>query len=528
MSDRKKLKPEVTTAPDGSKFLARIDALAPWKGVLQDHMGHRGYGVWEQGDRLWRVTDDVPPRLLLLSPQGEIIERWTCSEALVQLHCEGDEQRALRDLLLTASGEWSALNVVLPSDVIGALRELVQPPAQSSVGTTGAVSSVPTDHREPSGVGGSGAVVGRASGCLSLDNVRDFLLRYVILPKAGDYDVLTAWIAHTYLIDGFDTTPRLAFLSPQSSSGKTRAVELLALLVSHPVSSIDSTIAALFRGIEAADGKATLLLDEVDTIFQGANPSAEGIRGILNSGYKRGATVQRAGAQRKGFPVESFRVFAPVALAGLGTLPSTLMTRSVQMNMRRRHPDEPLQRYRKRDVEPEAKVLKQDLEHWCAQHAAELCVPDLPAELQDRAAEVWEPLIAVADLAGGQWSESLRVAAVAAVAGSSDTDTFDNKLLGGIRTVFAQGGVTQMPTKDLIKGLSKLDSISVQDLTPEKLSSTLKPYGIRSKSVRQGKEVKRGYDEHAFKDAWARYLPANAATPATPATEPSDDAEPED
>ncbi len=404
VSNRNEPTPEVTTAPDGCELRACIDALAPWKSVLFDHMGHRGSGVWEQGDRLWRMTDDVPPRLLLLDSQGEIIERWTCSEALVQLHYEGDEKRAVRDLLLTASGELGALNVVLPSDVIGALRELVQPPAQSSVGRTGAVSSVPTDHgeREPSGIGGFGPVVGRASGCLPLDNVRDFLLRYVILPGPGDYDVLAAWIAHTYLIEGFDTTPRLAFLSPQSSSGKTRAIELLALLVSHPVSSVDSTIAALFRGIEAADGKATLLLDEVDTIFQGANPSAEGIRGILNSGYKRGATVQRAGAQRKGFPVESFRVFAPVALAGLGTLPSTLMTRSVQMNMRRRHPDEPLQPYRKRDVEPEARALRQDLEHWCAEHAGELCVPDLPAELQDRAAEVWEPLIAVADLAGGQ------------------------------------------------------------------------------------------------------------------------------
>ena len=142
MSNCNEPTPEVTTAPDGCELRACIDALAPWKSVLFDHMGHRGYGVWEQGDRLWRMTDDVPPRLLLLGPLGEIIERWTCSEALVQLHYEGDEQRAVRDLLLTASGEWGALNVVLPSDVIGALQELVQPPAQSSVGTTGVTTQL--------------------------------------------------------------------------------------------------------------------------------------------------------------------------------------------------------------------------------------------------------------------------------------------------------------------------------------------------------------------------------------------------
>ena len=110
----------------------------------------------------------------------------------------------------------------------------------------------------------------RPSGCPPLDGVRDFIVRYLVLPGPWDAEVLTLWVAHTHLIDAFDVTPRLAFLSPQKASGKTRALELLGLLVERPISAVNTTAAALVHSIDQAGGHTTLL-DEVDTVFGSRN-----------------------------------------------------------------------------------------------------------------------------------------------------------------------------------------------------------------------------------------------------------------
>ncbi len=135
----------------------------------------------------------------------------------------------------------------------------------------------------------------------------------------------------------------------------------------------------------------------------------------------------RAGSKAKNFAVEHFSVFAPVAMAGLGLLPETLMSRSIVMRMRRRRGNEPVQSFRRRDVEAEVTQLRAQLKTWADRVAIKVGVPDIPAEVTDRASEIWEPLLAVADLAGQSWAGKARVAAVAAVAGSADTDDQDIK-----------------------------------------------------------------------------------------------------
>ena len=144
----------------------------------------------------------------------------------------------------------------------------------------------------------------RPSGCPPLDGVRDFIARYLVLPGPWDAEVLTLWVAHTHLIDAFDVTPRLAFLSPQKASGKTRALELLGLLVERPISAVNTTAAALVHSIDQAGGHTTLLLDEVDTVFGSRNKGDKELQGVLNGGYKRGAQVVRAGSRRG--PVERY------------------------------------------------------------------------------------------------------------------------------------------------------------------------------------------------------------------------------
>src|SRR5262245_5242264 len=100
-----------------------------------------------------------------------------------------------------------------------------------------------------------------------LDDIHNFLGRFVIYPSREAHDAHVLWIAHTHLMDAWESTPRIAFLSPEPASGKTRALEVSELLVPNPVEAINVSPAYLFRKVGSEDGPPTILFDEIDTIF---------------------------------------------------------------------------------------------------------------------------------------------------------------------------------------------------------------------------------------------------------------------
>lgn len=69
----------------------------------------------------------------------------------------------------------------------------------------------------------------------ALGAVEGFLDRFVVWPSVHARLAAALWVAHTYRIDSFDSTPRIAFLSPEPGSGKTRALEVIGSLVRHPI-----------------------------------------------------------------------------------------------------------------------------------------------------------------------------------------------------------------------------------------------------------------------------------------------------
>ena len=83
-----------------------------------------------------------------------------------------------------------------------------------------------------------------------LDEVYDFLGRFIWFPNDHYRVAATAWIAHTPLSEAFETegfhTPRLAVLSPAKRSGKTRVLDIIELLVQNPESMISPTPSAVY------------------------------------------------------------------------------------------------------------------------------------------------------------------------------------------------------------------------------------------------------------------------------------------
>jgi hypothetical protein len=185
-------------------------------------------------------------------------------------------------------------------------------------------------------------------GAKLLNDVHAFVGRFVAYPSEHAQIAHALWIAHTHLMDCWDSTPRIAFLSPEPGSGKTRALEVSELLVPNPVAAVNVSPAYLFRKVADENGAPTLLFDEIDTVFGPRAKENEEIRGLLNAGHRKGAVAGRCVVRGKEVFTEELAAYCAVAMAGLGYLLDTILTRSVVVNMRRRAPNETVEPYRRR------------------------------------------------------------------------------------------------------------------------------------------------------------------------------------
>jgi len=360
-----------------------------------------------------------------------------------------------------------------------------------------------------------------------LSTVHEFLGRFVAYPSEQARLAHTLWLVHTHLIHLWENTPRIAFLSPEPASGKTRALETTECLVPRPMEAVNMSPSAL-RSVGNPNGLPTILFDEIDTIFGPRAKDNEDIRGLLNAGHRRGAKTYRSVLRGRQVKVEAIEAFCPVALAGIGWLPDTLMSRSVIVRMRRRHQAEKIEPFRRRIHGKEGARIRDEIGAWVRSLPNQVQWPDLPREIQDRAADIWEPLIAVADLAGGKWPRLAREAAVALVAAATDTEpSLGLVLLADTRTVFndpALGYPDAMSSKELLEGLHRVKESPWSDLRGKPLDERglayrLRQYGVKPKTVRIGTNTPKGYTRADLHDVWLRYLPAQAPESATSATE---------
>lgn len=349
-----------------------------------------------------------------------------------------------------------------------------------------------------------------------LDEVAAFTQNYVVVSEPQAMAV-SLWIAHTHALAAFETTPYLAITSATKRSGKSRLLEVLALLVARPLRTAGVTEAALFRSIE--DRRPTLLMDEVDAVFgPKAGSNHEDLRALLNAGFQLGTPVLRCVGDGSKQKVTEFAVFCPKALAGIGRLPDTIADRAIPIRLKRRAPGEMVARFRRREAGEAAEPLHQGLVGIMEHHLDRIAEarPELPEALDDRAADGWEPLIAIADLAGGDWPERARSAALLLAQTDEDEDELGIRLLADVKSIFEASDAERISTADLLAGLtaeaeSPWADLRGRPLTARGLARFLSPYGIHSTTIRpaDGPPAK-GYKRESFEDAWKRYVPPKA------------------
>lgn len=268
-----------------------------------------------------------------------------------------------------------------------------------------------------------------------LESCRAWLHRYVVLsPQQGI--VIAAWVLHTWAIEAAECTPYLHVTAPEKGCGKSRLLETVEPIVYRPCKTGGMSAAALVRTMDK--DKPTLLLDEFDAAMGADKEYSEALRAILNEGFRIGGNFRKVDG--KNHDLRTFEVFGAKAIAGIGKIPDTVASRSIVIEMRRKTQTECVEQFRQREVRLAASPLVQSLQAWASTdrlHCLREARPHIPERLTDRQKDISEPLLAIADLAGGLWPAMLREALVGLFGSSaSEDDSNGVTLLRDIRTIF--------------------------------------------------------------------------------------------
>jgi hypothetical protein len=354
---------------------------------------------------------------------------------------------------------------------------------------------------------------GRSDGAELLEAIRDFVRRFVLLAEP-QLTVIAVWVVHTHALLAAETTPYLAITSAEKQCGKTRLLETLELLVHNPWHTGRATAAVLVRKVDAH--KPTLLLDESDAAFNGEQEYAETLRGVLNTGHRRGGRASVCIGQGANISFKDFETFCAKAIAGIGQLPDTVADRSIPVRLKRKAPSEAVERFRRRIVSGQANEIRHRIPAWVSEHLKALADarPELPDTLNDRQQDSVEPLLAIVDQAGGDWPERLRKAVVEIFSGESSEDpSIRVRLLADIRAIFESSGAERLSSVDLLSGLVEVETSPWGDwkhgkpLNAMGLAHLLRPFGICPRTIRMDGATPKGYLRESFFDAWGRYLP---------------------
>ena len=346
-----------------------------------------------------------------------------------------------------------------------------------------------------------------------LGDLKDAFRRFVVLADAA-LTVLALWVVHTYAFDVAWITPRLAITSPEKRCGKTLVLTLLRYLVAKPLMTANASPAAIFRCVE--DVRPTLLIDEADTFLRGKDE----LRGILNSGHQRdGCVLRTVGDDHE---PRAFSTFSPSAIAMIGQLPDTLADRAIAVRMARKKTTERVERLRMDRLGP-FEELRRRAQRWAndTRQLLEHADPEVPDELNDRAADNWRSLLAIADAAAGPWPALARQAAIETSSSKGDDLSARVRLLEDLQAVFERRSVNRLFSRDIVTELIGMEDRPWPEwkkgkpLTVRQLAILLPSRSASNRDISGSvNKPARGYQLEDFEDAFERYLvPANRNKP---------------
>jgi len=342
-----------------------------------------------------------------------------------------------------------------------------------------------------------------------LDDITDTIQRFIVLDK-HQAQAAALWVSACWFVDVIHAAPIALINAPEKACGKTQLLTVLGKLAPRAAQASGISQSVLFRMIEAY--QPTLFIDEIETVLK----DNDDLRCLINAGHTRdSAYVWRSVAKGDDFVPTRFRVWGMKAICGINAikLAETVTSRSIIFELRRKKKDEPVQRLR--EAEPDlfstlaAKLARFGEDY--SQQARE-AQPTLPEALDDRAQDNFEPLLAIADVAGGHWPDTAFKAALELSGATLTTQSTASELLADIKNVSEEKKLDKISTNDLIDALisDKEKPWATYNrgnpISPRQIANLLAGYGIKSKTIRTGYETAKGFEIVQFEDAFNRYL----------------------
>jgi Protein of unknown function (DUF3631) len=334
---------------------------------------------------------------------------------------------------------------------------------------------------------------------------------YAVLPDAAA-DTIALWTLHTWLVNEFTISPRLAVTPPTKGCGKTTVLRLLNLITRSPKRVGSISPPALFRAVEQF--QPTILLDETEKYIEHGSD----LHALLNEGHCKGATVWRVLGEKQ--ELREFSVFGAVAFARNGRLPDDLEQRSIIVEMQRRRAGEPLAELRE-DHSGSLQQVARMCARWAEDNAGEIgdADPDMGGII-NRIRDNWRPLFAIADVVGSDWPERIREAAADLT--PQESESTGPTLLADIKQAFDDKAVDRLASAEICEVLNAMEGrpwadwkashgASPRPLAPNQLARLLKAFHIAPDTLRIGDRTPKGYYRHRFDEAWQRYLASEGA-----------------
>lgn len=355
------------------------------------------------------------------------------------------------------------------------------------------------------------------NGAELLEDLTAIIRRHVIADPATIH-AAALWAAFTWFIDVLNVAPIANITAPEKRCGKTVLLGVLARLACRPLPASNIAPAALFRALQL--WQPTLLMDEVDA-FLAAHEEA---RGILNAGFTRDAAYVIRCVGDDHTPTR-FNVWGAKALCGIGKIADTLADRSIPLRLRRKLTGERTVKIRHVDASAFAE-LGSKLARFAIDNreAVRTARPPEVEGLNDRANDCWEPLLAVAEVAGGDWPRIARLAAVSLHGQEEEAPSTGAELLASIRDAFDGKRANSLATATLLEALAEDEEAPWaawnrgKPMSAHQLAKRLSEFGIKPTTIRIGLRTPKGYKREQFEEAFGRYLSEDA--PATTATTP--------
>lgn len=342
-----------------------------------------------------------------------------------------------------------------------------------------------------------------------LDDITDTILRFIVLDKY-QAQLAALWVSACWFVDVIHTSPIALINAPERACGKTLFLTLLGKLAPRPAQASGISPSVLFRMIEAY--QPTLFIDEIETVLK----DNDDLRGLINAGHTRdSAYVWRSVSVGDDFEPKRFKVWGMKAICGINAikLAETVTSRSIIFELRRKKKDEPVQRLRQ--AEPDLfSTLSAKLARFaddCSTNVRD-AHPILPEALSDREQDNFEPLLAIAGVAGGHWPDTAFKAALKLSGATLTTQSTASELLADIQKVSEEKELDKISTNDLIDALisDKEKSWATYNrgnpISPRQVSNRLAGYGIKSKTVRTVNGIVKGFEVLQFEDVFSRYL----------------------